>query len=372
MALSRDRRNVLILAVCQGLFSSGQSMLIILSGLVGATLAVDKALSTLPVSTVVIGTLVATVPASLLMKRVGRRAGFLLGAALAFAGSVTAAYAVYVQSFWLFTAGTLLIGFNAGFALYFRFAAVDLAAPSFRSRAISLVMAGGVAAAVAGPELVRLTADMFAPIAFLGTYVTLAFLPPLAALCLAFLDIPLPPTGAGADGGRPLFVIMRQPAFAVAVFGGMVGYAVMSLVMTATPLAMIGCGFGISDAARVIQWHVLAMYAPSFLTGAIIQRFGVLNVMLTGIGLLAVCVAVALAGIDILHFWAALVALGLGWNFAFVGASTLLTETYTPAERAKIQAAKDFLVSVSVAMDPFPPRGLHFFGWNAVAGVALP
>jgi MFS family permease len=195
----------------------------------------------------------------------------------------------------------------------------------------------------------------------------------MSALFLAFLDIPLPPAGTTAESGRPLAAILRQPAFVVAVLGGMVGYGVMSLVMTATPLAMIGCGFGVPDAALVIQWHVLAMFAPSFVTGAIIQRFGVLAVMLAGMALLAACVAAALAGVDIVHFWVALVALGLGWNFAFVGASTLLTETYRPAERAKVQAANDFLVFGSVASASLSSGAvLHFFGWGAVQVFALP
>jgi MFS family permease len=373
VSLTRDRRNVLILAVSQGLFVTGQSMLIILSGLVGSTLAADPALATLPVSTVVVGTLAATVSASLLMRRIGRRAGFLLGAAIALAGAVTAAYAVYIAAFWLFAFGTFLVGVNAGFAMYFRFAAADVAAPAFRSRAISLVLAGGVVAAVAGPQLVRLTVDALAPIAFLGAYVALAVLPVFSALFLAFLDIPLPAAGEGGGAGRPLTAIVRQPAFVVAVLGGMVGYGVMSLVMTATPLAMVGCGFAVPDAAMVIQWHVLAMFAPSFVTGAIIQRVGVLNVMLAGMGLLAACVAAALAGIDIANFAAALVALGLGWNFAFVGASTLLTETYRPAERAKVQAANDFLVFGSVATASLSSGAvLHFFGWDAVQVFALP
>lgn len=373
MTLSRDRRNVLILAACQALFTTAQSMLIILSGLVGATIAAEKALATLPVSMVVVGTLVATVPASLLMKRVGRRPGFLAGAAIGLGGALTAAFAIYVADFWLFSFGCFLMGLNGGFAQYFRFAAADVAAPAFKSRAISLVLAGGVAAAVAGPELVKLTVDALAPIPFLGAYVALAGLPVLSAAFLAFLDIPRPSAAEGSERGRPLAAVLGQPTFVVAVLGGMVGYGVMSLVMTATPLAMVGCGFGVPDAALVIQWHVLAMFAPSFVTGSIIQRFGVLNVMLAGTGLLAACVAVALAGVDIGHFWIALVALGLGWNFTFVGASTLVTETYRPAERAATQAANDFLVFGSVAAASLSSGAvLHFFGWNAVQVFALP
>jgi len=373
MAPSRDRRNVLILAACQALFTTTQSMLIILGGLVGATLAAEPALATLPVSAVVVGTLAATVPASLLMKRVGRRPGFLLGAAIGLAGALTAAFAIHARDFRLFSLGCFLMGLNGGFAQYFRFAAADVAAPAFKSRAISLVLAGGVVAAVAGPELVKLTVDALAPIPFLGAFVAMAGLPVASAAFLAFLDIPRPTAEVGAEGGRPLAVVLRQPAFVVAVLGGMVGYGVMSLVMTATPLAMIGCGFGVPDAALVIQWHVLAMFAPSFVTGAIIQRFGVLNVMLAGTGLLAACVAVAVAGVDIGHFWIALVALGVGWNFTFVGASSLLTETYRPAERAAAQAANDFLVFGSVAAASLSSGAvLHLFGWSAVQVFAVP
>lgn len=373
MTLTRDRRNVLILAGCQALLTTGQSMLIIASGLVGAMLAADPALATLPISAVVVGTLSATVPASLLMRRIGRRGGFLVGAAISLAGAITAATAVYARDFWLFSLGTYLMGVNAGFGQYYRFAATDVAAPAFRSRAISLVLAGGVVAAVTGPELVKLTVDAWAPITFLGSYATLAALPVAAAGLLAFLDIPLSRGEAHAHSGRPLIEIAKQPAFPVAVLGGMVGYGVMSLVMTATPLAMVGCGFGVSDAATVIQWHVLAMFAPSFFTGHLIARFGVLEVMLSGMLLLAGCVVAALMGVDLANFWVALVALGLGWNFAFVGASTLLTETYEPAERAKVQATNDFLVFGSVATASLASGALlHFFGWDAVQVLAVP
>lgn len=373
MSIERHHRNVGLLAVCQALSSTGQSMLIILSGLVGATLADNPALATLPVSTVVIGTLSATIPASLLMKRIGRRAGFLTGTAVGLTGASVAAVAIFHRDFVLFALGTFLWGINTGFAQFYRFAATDVAPPAFRGKAISLVLAGGVAAAIAGPTLVRVTADLLAPIPFLGAYVTLTVLPLLAALALAFLDIPKPGTAESAAPGRPLLAIVRQPTFIVAVLGGMVGYSVMNLVMTATPLAMVGCGFGVADAALVIQWHVIAMFAPSFVTGVIIQRFGVLNVMLAGMVLLAACVAVALAGVDIGHFAVALIALGLGWNFAFVGASTLVTEAYRPAERAKAQATNDFLVFGSVACASLSSGAvLHLFGWDAVQVFALP
>ncbi|MCG8511560.1 MAG: MFS transporter [Rhodospirillales bacterium] len=367
------KRNVGILATCQALLSTGLSMVIILGGLVGATLSPDPALATLPVSIMVLGTLSATLPASFVMKWVGRRNGFLIGVSFGFLGAVLTSVAVFVADFALFCFGGFFIGANAGFGQFYRFAAADTAPDMFRSRAISLVLAGGVVAAIAGPELVKKTQDFMAPIAFLGSYLTLTALPVLAACCLAFLDIPASTAGERRETGRPLAEIARQPAFFVAVLGGMVGYGVMSLVMTATPLAMIACGFGVHDAANVIQWHVLAMFAPSFFTGAIIARFGVLQVMLTGMILLGICVVAALAGIDFLNFGVALIALGLGWNFAFVGASTLLTETHRVSERAKVQGINDFLVFGSVAAASFSSGALlHWFGWDAVQLFALP
>lgn len=373
MRVERHHRNVGILALCQASVSTGQSMLIILTGLAGAALASDPALATLPVSTIVIGTLSATVPASLLMKRIGRRGGFLVGALFGLVGALVAAAAIYQQSFTLFAFGTFLWGINTGFAQFYRFAATDAAPVVFRSRAISLVLAGGVVAAVVGPELVKATINLLAPIPFLGTYLVLTLIPIVSVILLVFLDIPRPDAAEMAGPARPFFRIARQPVFLVAVLSAMVGYGVMVLVMTATPLAMIGCGFGVADAATVIQWHVLAMFAPSFVTGSIIQRFGVLNVMLTGMLLLGLCVVAALAGVELANFWVALVALGLGWNFTFVGGSTLLTEAYAPSERAKVQAANDFLVFGSAALASLSSGAfLHFLGWDAVQLFALP
>jgi MFS family permease len=371
--IARHKRNVGILATCQALLSTGQSMLIILGGLVGATLATNPALATLPVSFAVLGTLSATLPASFVMKRIGRRNGFLLGAGLGLIGAVLAAMAVYAASFTVFCAGSFLLGVNAGFGQFYRFAAADSAPEAFRPRAISLVLAGGVAAAVAGPELVKATKDLMAPIAFLGSYVAVTAMPVLAACTLAFLDIPVMNAKERKESGRPLLEIARQPAFLVAVLGGMVGYGVMVLVMTATPLAMIGCGYVVDDAANVIQWHIVAMFAPSFFTGTIIARFGVLQVMLAGMVLLGACVAAALAGIEILNFGIALIALGLGWNFAFVGASSLLTETHAASERAKVQGINDFFVFGSAAVASFSSGAfLSWWGWDAVQILALP
>jgi len=307
------------------------------------------------------------------MKRIGRRAGFMAATVWGAGAMALAAWAVYDRDFWLFTLAMLLYGGYGGFAQYYRFAAADIASPQFRSRAISYVLAGGIAAAVAGPTLAKWSTDLFAPITFLGGYVVVCVLSVAATALLAFLDIPRPSEAEARAAGRPMRQIMAQPVFVVAVLCGMIGYGVMSLVMTSTPLAMIGCGFAVNDAADVIQWHILGMFVPSLFTGTLIARFGLLNVMLAGVALLLFCVIVAVSGLTWIHFAVALTALGLGWNFTFVGASTLLTEAYQPAERAKTQAANDFLVFGTVSLSSLSSGALlHFADWNTVNYMALP
>ncbi len=372
MAIPRDHRNVFVLATCQALFMTGQSMLIILSGLVGAAIAEDKALATLPISTVVIATMLTTVPASLLMKRIGRRAGFMAGAFIGACGAALSAYAVYISNFWLFSFATLIIGMYGGFAQYYRFAAADVAKADFKSRAISWVISGGIVAAFAGPELAKRTYDMFADTLFLGSYIVVAVLAASSIIILAMLDIPTPDAAERDETGRPLAVIIRQPAMIVAIIVAMIGYGVMSLLMTATPLAMAGRGFSIGDTTFVIQWHILAMFGPAFVTGTIIRRFGVVRVMLSGSVVLAFAISAALAGSEIINYWLALFALGLGWNFTFVAASNLLTETYETAERAKVQALNDFMVFGTVAMASLTSGAiLHFLDWQAVNIAAI-
>ncbi|MBT4218603.1 MAG: MFS transporter [Rhodospirillaceae bacterium] len=369
---SRDRRNVIVLAVAQAFYVTSQSMLIILSGLVGAELAANKALATLPISTIVIASTLVTIPASLLMKRIGRRAGFMLGTLFGVIGGAVASFAIYQENFWLFSFGTFIIGVYGGFALYYRFAAADVAHADFRSRAISLVMAGGVVAAFAGPELVKLTHDMMQDVAFVGSYITVIGLAILSMGLLSRVNIPQLKLEDRQRGGRPLGELARQPALIVAVISGMIGYGVMSLVMTATPLSMIGCGFIIDDASFVIQWHIVAMYGPAFFTGDLCRRLGVLKVILTGGILLAASAGVSLAGISIEHFWVSLVLLGLGWNFTFIGGSILLTETYEETERAKVQALNNFLVFGTVAVASlFSGTILHYLDWNAVNIAAI-
>lgn len=349
MTPGRQRKNVAVLAASQGLFMTSATMLVILSGLVGFSLAENKALATLPVSAVVIATAATMIPASLFMERIGRRMGFVLGALFGASGAATAAAAILVQSFPLFVLSTVLIGVYAGFAQYYRYAAADAASSDFKSRAISVVIAGGVVAAFVGPELVISSSELIASNRYLGSYLVVLALAFAAAAVLLLLDVPRPSRKDHEEPGRPLTRIMRQPAFLVAALVGMVGYSVTVLMMTATPLAMVTYGHNLDQTAFVIQWHTLAMFAPAFFTGSLIRRFGVLNVMLVGTAVLGVCVATALTGVSVGHFQLGLTALGLGWNFTFIGASTLLTEVYLPAERAKVQAANDFLVFGSAA-----------------------
>ncbi|NBN78174.1 MFS transporter [Microvirga tunisiensis] len=368
------RRNVAILACAQALGGASASIVISTGPLIGAALlGPDKSLATLPVSFMVLGTAIGMLPAGMLMRRFGRRTSFL-GSSIG--GTVTAllaALAVLAGHFWLFTLACGAMGFVTAFVQQFRFAAADTASDAFRPRAISWVMAGGILAGVIGPQTVILTRDLLAPILFAGTYVALAGLSFLAFLVLWFLQAP-PPVARAAQGvARPLSEIMRQPAFLVAATCGIVSYALMSLVMTATPLAMIGCGLSTTDAALAIQWHVLAMFGPSFFTGALIARFGVRTIVVTGLALLCGCGIISLSGQDVAHFWVALILLGLGWNFGFIGATTMLTACYRPAERTMVQSANDFLVFGFVAFASFSSGSLlHNFGWGTVNVLIFP
>ncbi len=360
------RKNVLMLAICQALAMSGSSLVMTVSALAGYMIAEDKSLATLPMACQFLATMLSTIPASLLMRRVGRRAGFTFGQLFGLAGAAVSSFAVFHGNFELLIFGAFLLGIHNAFWQYYRFAAADTASEAFRARAISYVLAGGVIAAVVGPELSKLSVDFFAPVRFAGGYAAVVFLILLAVVLLQFIDIPKP-SREDSRGGRPLSEIARQPAFVVAVLAAMLGYGVMNLVMTATPLAMAACSHGFEDTAFVIEWHILGMFAPSFFTGHLIKRFGALNIITTGIVIMFACLAVHLSGIGLWQFWAGLVLLGVGWNFMFVGGTTLLTETYTPAERAKVQALNDFLVFSTVSIAVFSSGALqHLFGWSWV------
>jgi MFS family permease len=371
--ISPSRRTVLMLALCQALAMTGGSIVATTASIIGSMLAPDRALSTLPIAVQMTGMMSATIPAALLMARIGRRPGFWIGAALGASGAAIAALALFEANFTWFCAGTFLLGTYNGVAQQYRFAASEIADEAFRPKAISLVLAGGVVSAVFGPETAKWSSELFAPVLFAGCYLMIVVLCAAAAVLLCFIDLPkpLPPTLRG--GGRPLAEIAMQPTFIVAVIAGMVGYGVMSLVMTATPIAMLDCGHAFGDAAFVIQWHALGMFAPSFVTGHLIARFGVIRVLLTGAALLLLCCVINLGGLAVANFWAANVVLGIGWNFLFVGATTLLTRTYTAEERGKVQALNDFLIFGTVAMSSFASGALlSGVGWGMVQIAIMP
>lgn len=370
----RARRNTVVLSLAQALYFIAATIQITLAGLVGHLLADDKSLATLPISTFIMGTLVSTVPASLFMRRAGRRAGFEIGAFFGFTSASLAAYAIYAMSFPLFCIATALGGVYQACAQYYRFAAADTASEAFRPKAISWVLVGGLAAAVAGPQLVILTKEAFAPVLYAGSFVasSAAALAAMGVLC--FVDIPRTP--AHSPEGRParhLAEILRQPKLRVAILAGMVSYASMTFMMTATPLAMVACNHSVDSAALAIQWHVLAMFAPSFVTGHLIVRLGREAVVLTGLLLLAGSGLVAATGDAIWQFNAAMILLGVGWNFGYIGSTTLVTDCHRPEERNKVQAVNEFMVFGLVALASFTSgKVLHVSGWNVVSVSYLP
>lgn len=347
---------------------------IILGGLAGARLASNASLATLPISVAVLTSMFAAPLASLFMGRFGRRAGFLLGALSGAIGGLLCAWSLLVNSFALLLAGAACFGTYQAFQGFYRFAAADTASDEFKPKAISWVLAGGLASAFIGPEVVRTSSDLLAPIPFAGAYLMVVVINVVGAAGLLWLRIPLPRTqSVHGESGRPLRAIFRQPTVIVAVLCAMVSYALMSLVMTSTPLAMSHTGLSIDQAADVVRYHVLAMFAPSFVTGYLIARFGHGTIIALGLALLAACGVIAVAGVELAHFYWALIALGIGWNFGFIGATSLLATAHTGAERAKVQGLNDFLVFGLVAFASFSSGALlSGFGWNAVQYAMIP
>ncbi|MDQ4060198.1 MAG: MFS transporter [Pseudomonadota bacterium] len=368
------RRNARILAAASALGSANASIVVATGGLVGQAIAPAPALATAPVTAFVSGTAVAAIPAALLMKRFGRRTGFMAGTLVGIVAGLLAALSVRRGLFSLFVLATFLAGFYGAFVQQYRFAAADTASDAFRPRAISWVLAGGVLAGVIGPQTVIHTAYLLPPFTFLASYLAQAGLALLSLGLLAFLEVPPPPAAsASRSSGRPLREIAANPRFLVAVLCAVASYVLMNFVMTASPLAMVGCGHSVSDSTLAIQWHVIAMFAPSFFTGTLIARFGKTRVVAFGFVLLAGCGIVALAGLTLAHFWTALVLLGIGWNFSFVGATAMLTDTYKPEERAKVQAANDFAVFASVALGSLSAGAVFTAaGWSIVNLVLFP
>ena len=368
---AKAKSTVARLVLCQALAMTSITMLFTVAALIGAELATDKSLATLPVALLQVAVMLTTIPASLLMQRVGRRAGFGLGTAIGMLGAGLGVLAVMLKSFPLFCLATVLFGVFNGCAGFYRFAAADAATEAFRPQAISLVVAGGVVAAVVGPNTANWAKDWLT-VPFAGSLLPIVGLQAVTLAVLQSIDLP-PMTGSEPNqSGRPLSVILRQPLFIVATVSSMVGYSVMVLLMTATPLAMTAVPHPFSQAAFVIQWHVLGMFAPSFVTGPLIQRFGVLTIILVGIGLNLLAIAINLSGVAVENFLIALTVLGIGWNFMFVGATTLLTQVYQPNEKAKTQAAHDFLMFTSVAVAAFlSGRLLNNLGWAVVNELAV-
>jgi MFS family permease len=364
-------RDIFLLACCQALLLVNNSGLIAMNALVGYALAPNKALATAGVTTFVLGSAVAAMPASLWMAKVGRRRGFMTGSVVAICGSATCALALAVSSFALFCVGTAIIGVYTAFGLQYRFAATEVAAPSFKAKAISLVLAGGIAGGFLGPEASRWGKDFFA-VPFLGSFLILSAIALCALAVQSRVHVPKPAL-ADRSGGRRLSAIAAQPVFVVAVLSAALGYGVMNLLMTATPLAMSFCNYPYAAAAFVIEWHVVGMYAPGFFTGNLIQRFGVLKVILAGTTLVTAAVGVALAGNQIAHFWVALVLLGTGWNLMYTGGTTLLTEAYTAQEKAKTQGLNDFTVFAVMGISSLSSGALiDAAGWERMNAVALP
>src|SRR5712671_4580977 len=367
-----NARNVGLLAACQAMLFTNNSTLIAINGLVGFALAPYKGFATLPITCWVLGGAIATIPASLHMKRVGRQRGLTSGTLWGIVGALICASAIWLQSFWLLCFGTLVWGVYNAYGQYYRFAAADAAAPEFKATAISLVLAGGLVGGIVGPSTSRITVDLLGP-KFMGAYLVLIAFAVATMMLLRLMRIPDPTAAEQRAQGRPLSQIAAQPKFIVAVLSGAVGYGVMNFLMTSTPIAMQVCGHPFGDAAFVISSHVVGMFAPSFVTGPLIKRLGVLPVMLAGALLNFVTIGIALSGVSVAHFWWSLVLLGVGWNFLYIGGTTLLTETYRPEERAKAQGANDQAIFVMMLVSSFTSGvTVTSAGWERVNLFALP
>jgi len=367
------RRNALVLAVAQALAGANNTVTVTTGGIVGAMLAPDKGLATLSITVFVMGMWLGTMPIGMMAKAVGRRFSLQAASVFGVAGGLVNCAAVLHGSFALFLLGAFCCGlYGAGHQSY-RFAAADTASESFRPKAISWVLAGGVFAGLIGPQLIIFTKDSWPPYLFAATYVGQAAVAALAAAVLMLAKFPGPVAREDGAPGRPLGEIVRQPRFAVAVACGIAPYLMMNMMMTSAPLAMVGCNLSVTDATLGMQWHVLAMFAPSFITGSLIARFGVERVTAAGLAILLASGAIAMAGVTLWHFWAALTLLGIGWNFAFVGATALVTRCYRPEERNKVQSFNDFLIFGTMAAGSLASgKLLDSFGWAVVNGVNIP
>jgi MFS family permease len=368
------KSNLIVLFIAHAVLGSQMPINVVVGGLAGAELAANRALATMPISVIVLSSMLAAPMASWIMGRYGRRAGFLIGAAAGTVGGALSAQAMFIGSFGLLLTGSVFTGIFQGAQGFARFAASDAVPDAMKPKAISWILAAGLFSALLGPEVVRWLADAFAPVPFAGAYVAVIGINIIGASVMFFLRIPLPARSETSTGQRrPVGQILSQPRIVVAIFCGMVSYAVMSLIMTPTSLAMASNGFDANQAADVVRWHVFAMFLPSFFTGHLISRFGHGPIIATGLVLLAVCAGIALSGVDLHHFYIALITLGIGWNFGFIGATSLLATLHSPEEQSFVQGLNDFLVFGLVATASFGSGALlTVWGWNAVQLAAIP
>lgn len=375
----RAKRNVIVLVLAQALLGAQMAMIFVVGGLAGQSLASNVCFATLPISLIVLGSMISANPLSMVMQRFGRKAGFLIGTTGGAAGAAIAGYGLYLASFPVYLAGSFLTGIYMSAQGFYRFAAADTASDDFRPKAISYVLAGGLASAIIGPQMVKVTSQAMV-VPFLGTYLAVIAINLAGALLFFFLDIPKPPPPApDSPRGRTRWELLTTPRIAVAVICAMVSYALMNLVMTSTPLAVVGCGFDEGNAADIVTGHVLAMFAPSFFTGHLIARFGVERIVGAGLVILAAAGVVALQGVELENFFIALILLGLGWNFGFIGATTMLAGAHDAHERGRMQGMNDLLVFGGVTVASLASGGLMNCsgstaeaGWTAVNLAMVP
>src|SRR6201994_1210174 len=369
---ARAKANVVRLAAAQAVTGANSAVIFATGSIVGATLAPDISLATVPLSMYVLGLAAGTLPTGAISRAYGRRVAFIIGTGCGVVTGLLGAFAILHASFPLFCCATFLGGLYGAVSQSYRFAAADGASAAFRPKAVSWVMVGGVFAGVLGPQLVQWTMDVWPPYLFAFSFVVQALVALIAMAVLVGVDAPKP-APSDFHGGRPLFEIVRQPRFIAAAICGVISYPMMNLVMTSAPLAMKICGLSVSDSNFGIQWHIVAMYGPSFFTGSLIARFGARRVVAAGLLLEACAATIGLTGITAVHFWATLIVLGVGWNFSFVGASALVLETHRPQERNKVQAFNDFLIFGTMAVGSFSSgQLLANYGWSAVNLVVSP
>jgi MFS family permease len=369
---ARVKANVVRLAAAQALTGANSSVIFATGSIIGATLAPSLSLATVPLSMFVVGMATGTLPTGAISRRYGRRTAFIIGTGCGVLTGLLGAFAILHALFWLFCGATFLGGLYGSVAQSYRFAAADGASPAYRPKAVSWVMLGGIFAGVLGPQLVEWTMDVWPPYLFAFSFVVQAAVALVAMAIVSGVDAPRP-APADLHGGRPLSVIVRQPRFIAAALCGIIAYPIMNLVMTSAPLAMKLCGLSVSDSNFGIQWHIVAMYGPSFFTGALIARFGAPVIVALGLALEGVAATIGLTGFTAPHFWTTLIVLGVGWNFGFVGASAMVLETHLPQEKNKVQAFNDFLVFGTMAIGSFSSgQLLANYGWSAVNLVVYP